>query len=111
MREFRKSKDCTAYYTSFDELREGFGMKPIKRKTDDAKKLVAQQEKFLGTCKVCKKKLNFIKGTNVLACQNPDCNGVKMTGINEDGIEVNWYIPVTKMLNSKGMEIAMNLFE
>ena len=112
MREFRKSKDCTEHYTSFEELRKGFGLKPIKRKTDDAEKLKAQQEKFLGTCRVCKHGLVLVKGTNILTCQNPDCKGMKITSNNEeDDSEKVWYVPVTRMLDGKGMEIAENLFE
>lgn len=111
MREFRKSKDCTEHYSSLEELRKGFGLKPIKRKTDDAEKLKAQQEKFLGTCRVCKKPLVWITGTNICACQNENCKGTPMKGTNEDGSEKIWYVPVTRILDVKGFEIAMNLFD
>lgn len=111
MKEFRKGKNCTEHYTSFDELREGFKLPPIKKRTSDAEKLKVQQEKFLGTCKVCKSQLSLIKGTNVLACQNPNCSGVKMTSTDEEGNEKVWYIPVSRMLNSKGLEIGLNLFD
>ena len=110
MKEFRKSKGVIERYTSLEELRNGYGLPPIKKKTNDEQKLKAQQEKFVGTCRVCKKPLTWIKGTNVCACQNPDCKGVKMTGENEDGTEKVWFIPVTRILNEKGMEIAEKLF-
>lgn len=110
MKEFRKSKGVTAHYTSLEELRTGFGLKPVKKRTNDSEKLKAQQDKFLGVCKACKKPLSWIEGTNTLACQNPECKGIKMTSKNEDGSERVWYIPVTKILNEKGMSIAENLF-
>ena len=110
MKEFRKAKGVTERYTSLEELREGFGLSPIKKKTNDDQKLKAQQEKLVGTCRVCKKPLVWLKGTNICACQNPDCKGVKMTSVDDEGNEKVWYIPVTRTLNEKGMEIAENLF-
>ena len=111
MKEFRMSKGVTEHYTSMEALREGWGLKPIKKKTNDENKLKAQQEKLVGTCRVCKKPHVWIEGTNTLVCQNPDCKGMKMTSKNEeDGTEKVWFIPVTRLLNDKGTEIAMNLF-
>ena len=110
MREFRKAKGVTERYTSLEELRIGFGLKPVSKKTNDEQKLKAQQEKLVGTCRVCKKPLTWIEGTNICACKNPECKGIKMTGQNEDGTEKVWYIPVTRMLNEKGAEIAERLF-
>ena len=111
MREFRKAKGVTEHYTSLEELRKAWNCKPVKRRTNDAEKLQAQREKFVGVCKVCKQPLTLINGTNVLACQNPDCTGVKMTSKNEDGSEKIWYIPVSRILDEKGMKIAENLFD
>lgn len=110
MKEIKRSKVASEKYTSLEELRKGFGLSPIKKKTKDEQKLKAQQEKFVGTCRVCKKPLTWIEGTNICACQNPDCKGIKMTGTNEDGTEKVWYVPVTRTLNEKGMEIAERLF-
>ena len=53
----------------------------------------------------------MIKNTNVLACKNPECRGIKMTSTNEDGSERTWYIPVTRMIDNRGMQIAENLFD
>lgn len=111
MREFRKAKGVTERYTSLEELRTAFGLKAVRKRTTDAEKLKAQREKFVGTCKVCKQPLSWIEGTNTLACKNPECKGVKMTSKNEDGTDKVWYIPVTRMLDSDGMEIALRLFE
>lgn len=110
MKEFRKSKGVTERYTSLEELREAFGLKPVKRKTNDEEKLKAQQDKLVGKCRVCKQPLVWIKGTNICSCQNPECKGVKMTGTNDDGTEKVWFVPVTRVLEGKGMEIAENLF-
>lgn len=110
MREFRMSKGVTEHYTSLESLREGFGLKPIRKKTNDQTKLKAQQDKLVGTCRVCKRPLTFIYGTNVCACQNPECKGMKMTSTNDDGTERVWFIPVTRVLNDKGAEIGNNLF-
>lgn len=111
MKEFRMSKGVTEHYTSLEELRTNYGLKPIKKKTNDEEKLKAQQNKFVGKCRVCGQNLSWIEGTNTLACQNPACKGVRMSSKNEeDGTEKVWYIPVTRILNDQGMEIAMNLF-
>ena len=110
MREFRKAKRVTERYTSLDELRTAFGLKPIRKRTTDAEKLKAQQEKFVGICKVCKQPLVWIEGTNTLACKNENCKGVKMTSKNEDGTDKVWYVPVTRMLDSEKIKIAENLF-
>ena len=112
MREnkLRLSKDTTAQYNSFEEAAKAFGCRPVKRKTDNAEKLQKQQEKFVGKCKVCGENLTYIYGTNVLACTNEKCKGIKMTSKNEDDTEKVWYIPVTRMVDEAGMEIAMNLF-
>ena len=112
MKEFRKSKDCTEHYTSLESLRAAWGLKPIQKKrpkTEEA--LKTAQEKFLGTCRVCKHPLVLINGCNVLACQNSECKGIKMTSKNEeDGTEKVWYIPVSRVLDERGAEIAENLF-
>lgn len=111
MREFRKGKGVTEHYTSLEELRAAWNLKPVVKRTKDEEKLKMQQEKFLGTCKVCKQPMTLISGSNVLCCQNPECNGIKMKGKNEDGSEKIWYIPVSRILDEQGLEISMNLFD
>lgn len=110
MKEFRKAKGVTERYTSLGELRKAFGLKKPKKRTNDEAKLKAQQEKFVGKCKACGELLSWIEGTNSLACKNPVCKGIKMTSKNEDGTEKVWYIPVTRILDTEGMEIAERLF-
>jgi len=110
MKEFRKGKGVTERYTSLEALRESFGLEPVKTRTDNEEKLKAQREKFLGKCRACKQTLTWVTGTSICACKNPNCKGVKMTGQNEDGTENVWYVPYTRTLDEKGMEIANNLF-
>lgn len=110
MKEFRNTKGWTEHYSSLEELRAAFGKDPVKKRTDDVEKLKAQQEKFAGTCKVCKQPLSYISGSNILACKNELCKGIKMTAKNEDGTDRIWYIPVYRMLNEKGSQIAESLF-
>ena len=108
--KLRLAKDITAQYSSFEEVAKAWGCKPVKKRTDDEEKLKKQQEKFVGKCKVCGQDLTYIYGTNVLACTNESCKGIKMTSKNEDGTENTWYVPVTRTVDSKGMDIAINLF-
>ena len=112
MREFRKAKDVTERYCSLEELRTGWGLSPVgKKRPKDEKILQEKRDKFLGTCRVCKTPLTLINGCNVLACKNVECKGVKMTSQNEDGTERVWYIPVTRVLDERGFQIAENLFD
>lgn len=108
--KMRLPKDTTAHYTSFEDVAKAFGCKPVKKRTDNVEQLKNQQEKFAGKCKVCGQNLTYHYGTNVLSCTNPDCKGIKMTSKNEDGTDKVWYIPVTRMVDDLGMEIALNLF-
>lgn len=113
MKEFRKANGVTEHYTSLEALRAGWGLDPVEKKRPKNEKVLQEKrEKFLGTCRVCKHPLVLINGCNVLACQNPDCKGVKMTSKNEeDGTEKVWYIPVTRVLDERGFEISQNLFD
>lgn len=111
MRAFRKDRNCTEHYTSFEAAAKSFGCKPVIRRTKDENKLAAQREKFLGTCKCCGQPMHLVSGTNVLCCNNENCKGIKMTGTNEDGSERIWYIPVSRTLDDKGFEIGLNLFD
>lgn len=110
MKEYRKSKDCTAHYTSFDELRQAWNCKPSRKKTNNAEKLKEKQEKFLGTCPYCKGILSYITG-NILSCKNEACKGKKIEKENKDGIKTIEYKPYFKLLNGKGARIAQNLFD
>ena len=78
MKEFRKGKNCTEYYTSFDELREGFNLKPIVKRTKDEEKLKGQRQRFMDRhkCKACNQPMSYVGGT-VMTCINEKCKGIK----------------------------------
>lgn len=97
-------------YTSFQDLAAATG-RPVKRRTKDMDKLQAQREHFAGKCKVCGHILTYHNGTNVLTCTNPECKGIKKTGLNDDGSEKVWYVPVIRTVDTTGMEIAARLFD
>lgn len=103
-----KSLNGKTYY-SFQELAAATG-KPVKRRTDDMDKLQAQREHFAGKCKVCGQTLTYHYGTNILTCNNVECKGIRKTGVNDDGTEKVWYLPVIRFLDATGMDIALNLF-
>ena len=99
-------------YRSFNEYAMGeFGAKPSTGRTNDIQKLKSQREKFLGTCPYCKQPNKFIVGTNIITCANEKCGGKKISATNDDGTESVRYIPYTKILSDKGMEIGNVLFD
>ena len=110
MKEFRKAQGVTEHYTSLEALREGFGLKPVVKRTKDADKLKAQREKFLGTCRVCKQPLVY-NGGNVLTCNNESCKGLKFTKKDEEGNDYDVYMPYYRLLDDKGASIAENIFD
>lgn len=65
-----------------------------------------KQEKFLGTCKVCGQTLSYIPDTNVIVCKNPKCSGIVLQKKNGD----KHSIPISRLLNNRGVEIAQTLF-
>ena len=111
MKFYRKSKGETEHYSSFEELRDAWGLKPVIKQTKDKAKLEKQKEKFLNghLCSACKKPLTYIGG-NLLTCTNENCNGQKHEKILESGEKRIWYTTVYELLDDKGSEIAMNLF-
>lgn len=112
MKDFRLGKNDTAHYSSFAELREAWGLKKLSSRTKDEKKLAEQREKFVGTCNVCKQPLVYCTGTNVCYCNNENCKGIKVgTKTGEDGKEKPIYAPYQRILNEKGLEIGLNLFD
>jgi len=93
-------------FNSFEELRETWGLKPILKRTKDSEKLVKQRNRFLGVCKACGGSLSYITGTNVLSCKSETCKGMKFE--RSDGTE--YYIPINRLLDEKGVQIAEALF-
>ena len=104
-RKYVPSKGTTAHYNSLEELRADYGFKPVTNRTADENKLEKQKEQFVGKCKVCGQPMSFIPGTNVLACKNENCKGIKI----KKG-EQEFYIPVSRVLDEKGADIGNTLF-
>lgn len=112
MKAYRLSKGVTEHYTSFEELRVGWNLKPVTKQTSDKSKLEKQREDFCKrhVCSACKKPMVWIIGTNYMACQNPECKGIKREQILDTGETKIWYIPSIESLDERGASIAENLF-
>ena len=107
MKEFRKSKGVTEYYTSLEELRAAYGLKPVtKKRPKDEKALNEAREKFLGTCPVCKSPMKYVS-PSYSVCGNADCKGRNIAKKDEEPR----YITVIREYDLKGQEIAKNLFD
>lgn len=102
----------TRIYHSFaDWAKSEYNAKPMTGRTNDKQKLESQRTKFLGTCPFCKQPNKFIVGTNVIVCGNESCKGKKITYTSDDGTETVKYVPFSKTLSDKGMEIGNTLFD
>ena len=114
MKSYRLSKGCTAHYTSLEELRAAYNIKPRRKQTRDKEKLAQQRETFCGKhlCQSCKQPMTWLEGTNQMVCNNPDCLGIKHEQIiNEETGETKvWYSPSYDVLDDLGATIAEKLF-
>lgn len=110
MSQERLSKNVTAHYSSFEETAKAFGLKPATYRTSDLEKLKFQRDKMAGKCKVCGEILTHVSDTNVFACANDKCKGVKIQKVNKDGETKVSYIPVTKVVEGIGSKIIENIF-
>ena len=107
MREFRKSKGVTEHYTSLEELRAAYGLKPIiKKRPKDEDALKEAREKFLGICPICKSPMKYVS-SSYSVCGNIDCKGRNIAKKDEEPR----YITVIREFDSKGKVIAENLFD
>ena len=109
MKEFRKAKNVKEYYTSLEDMRVAWGLKPVSKKTSDEKKLEEQRERFTNSnrCKACGHPMTFISDSNIMCCTNETCKGIKHQTINEKTGETKvWYTPSYKVLDEKGAMIA-----
>lgn len=104
----KKSGVTIAQYSSLSELREAYNLKPFVKRTNNENKLNSQREKFAERhkCKACENPMALVAG-NVMSCTNPDCKGIEMR--NADGSK--YYIASYDLLDEKGAEIAMNIFD
>lgn len=111
MREFRMGRNTTEHYTSFQDVAKAFGCRPVKKKTDDKKKLEKQQEVFNGKhrCRACGLPMTYIGG-NQMACTNDKCKGIKIEREDKEGNKIISYVVSYELLDDKGSEIANNIF-
>ena len=113
MKTKRLPKDVSEYYTSFEELRVGWNLKPVTKQTSDKSKLEKQRVDFCKrhVCSACKKPMVYVAGVNMLVCQNPDCKGIKHEQKDSETGEVKvWYSPSYDLLDERGSNIAQNIF-
>lgn len=111
MKYYRKSKGETEHYTSLEELRDAWGLKPITKQTKDMQKLNKQKDHFLSKhlCSACKQPMVYIGG-NQMVCQNENCKGIKHE-LKTDVETKVWYTPSFDLLDEKGAEVAHNIFQ
>ena len=98
---------------SFDELRQEFGLKPIKYQTSDPKKLAQQRKRWTEkhVCPGCNQEMKFMNDTNVFTCSNPRCKGVKRERVNEEtGEKEVYYVKSYHLLDDDSSRIANNIF-
>lgn len=111
MTNYRLSSGITEHYTSFSDLREAWGMKPIIKKTNDKAKLAEQQKVFINKhkCKACGVPMTYTGG-NIMVCKNPKCKGIEIKREDKEGNTITSYINSCEILGEKGAEIANNIF-
>lgn len=106
------NKNNSSSYSSFEDALIAIGGTPRPKKTKNKEKLKKQQDHLTGVCRACKQPLTWIDGTNIVSCQNPGCRGLKRTRTNsETGKKEIYYLPVYRILDDRGLNIAINLFE
>lgn len=109
---YRLSKDTIARFTSMDELREAWQLKPLSsKKPNNAKRLKKVQDDFKShhKCKACGKPMEWLGG-NMMTCTNPNCRGIKIEKIDQEGNKYIEYITSYNLLNTHYSEIAETLF-
>lgn len=112
MREFRMGRNTTEHYSSFEEAAKSWGCKPLKKRTDDEKKLAEQREVFMNSnrCKACGNPMTFLVDSNIMCCTIETCKGIKHQSVNEETGETKiWYTPSYKVLDDKSASIANNI--
>lgn len=114
MREFRKAKGVTERYTSLEELRQSFGLRPAIKQTKDKEKLVKQRENFCGfyKCEACGEPMTWF-GESIMACTNERCKGIKQEKKDKDkdgNVISTEYLTSYKLLEEEFAERAKNIF-
>lgn len=111
---YRLSKDTIARFTSMEELREAWQLKPLPtKKPNNAKRLKKVQDDFKAhhKCRACGKPMEWIPNTNIFVCKNEKCNGIKQEYIDKETGETKIrYIVPNDLLNPHYEEIATTIF-
>lgn len=109
---YRLSKDTIARFTSMEELRKAWQLNPLTtKKPNNAKRLKKVQEDFKShhKCKACGSPMEWITGS-VMTCTNPQCKGIKVERVDDDGNKIISYITSYNLLSDHYAEIAETLF-
>lgn len=111
MKNFRMSKGVTEHYTSLEELRSAYGLKPVIKQTKDKEKLKQQRETFCKhyRCKGCGSPMTYIGGS-MMSCTNDKCKGVKHERTDADGNTIVTYSVSYEILDDVFAERAANIF-
>lgn len=98
-------------YFGFTELAGAFNLKPFVKVTSDKEKLKDQRDKFVSKhkCRACGQPMEYIGG-NQMVCKNPICKGIKVEKTDSEGNKIVNYLPSFSLLDTKGAEIASNIF-
>ena len=108
---FRLSKDTTAHFTSLDELREAWQLKPLNKKPNNEKKLKKVQEDFCShhRCRACGKPMTWMGGS-IMTCTNKKCKGIKREREDSEGNKYVEYLTSYDLLNNHFAQVAENIF-
>ena len=109
---YRLSKDTIARFTSMEELREAWQLKPLPtKKPNNAKRLKKVQDDFKAhhKCRACGKPMDWMGG-NMMTCTNPACKGIKIEKTDQEGNKYVEYITSYNLLSDHYAEIAATLF-
>ena len=111
MKDFKKLQGKLEQYSSLEELGKAWGIKPRIKQTKDKEKLKKQRENFCNRykCKACGEPMVYI-GTNIMACSNEKCRGIKIERKDSEDNTVVSYTTSYIFLNDKSAEIAANIF-
>lgn len=100
----REEKNGTRYF-SFSEL--PFPIKKTKKQNIDE---LRERFEKRHICVGCQQPMDWIQGTNVVSCKNPECKGKKIEKTFPDNTVIIEYKPYYHILDSKGIEIVEKIY-
>ena len=113
MKSFRMGRNTTEHYSSFQELAQSWGCKPVVNKPQNKEKAKMLQEKFCNKpkhkCKACGEPMTYIGG-NQLTCTNEKCNGIKVEKNLPDGSKSVTYVTSYFLLEDEDASYAKYIF-